>query len=81
KNQKISKYNQKEFLNLLHNIANREGTLAGEPFTRSRRARGEVDPTFDLLQRHNFSITPARFSSLSSADRSARSASPPRKNR
>ncbi|KAH9326232.1 hypothetical protein KI387_006410, partial [Taxus chinensis] len=50
----------------------REGTLAGEPFTRSRRARGEFDPNFDLLQRHNFSITPVRFSSLSSADRSPR---------
>ncbi|KAH9297851.1 hypothetical protein KI387_029533, partial [Taxus chinensis] len=59
KNQKISKYNQKESLNLRHNIADLEGTLASEPFTRSRRARGEADPTFDLLQRHNFSITPA----------------------
>ncbi|KAH9298690.1 hypothetical protein KI387_030372, partial [Taxus chinensis] len=58
-----------------------EGTLAGEPFTRSRRAHGEVDPTFDLLQRHNFSITPMRFSSLSSADRSSRSVSPPRRKR
>ncbi|KAH9313837.1 hypothetical protein KI387_022464, partial [Taxus chinensis] len=58
-----------------------EGTLAGEPFTHSRRAHGEVDPTFDLLQRHNFSVTLACFSTLSSADRSARSASPPRKNR
>ncbi|KAH9319732.1 hypothetical protein KI387_021501, partial [Taxus chinensis] len=51
----------------------------GEPFTHSRRARGEVDPIFDLLRRHNFSITPARFASLSSANRSARSVSPPRK--
>ncbi|KAH9298009.1 hypothetical protein KI387_029691, partial [Taxus chinensis] len=58
-----------------------EGTLAGEPFTRSRRARGEVDLTFDLLQRHNFSITPTRFSSLSSADQSSRSVSPPRRKR
>ncbi|KAH9322102.1 hypothetical protein KI387_016741, partial [Taxus chinensis] len=66
---------------MCHNIADLEGTLAGEPFTRSRRAHGEVDPTFDLLQRNNFSITPACFSSLSSVDRSARSASPPRKNR
>ncbi|KAH9323730.1 hypothetical protein KI387_018369, partial [Taxus chinensis] len=56
-------------------------TLAGEPFTRGRRARGEVDPIFDLLQRHNFSITLAHFPSLSSANRSARSVSPPRKSR
>ncbi|KAH9321373.1 hypothetical protein KI387_016012, partial [Taxus chinensis] len=69
KSQKISKYNQKEILNLLHNIADLGGTLAGEPFTRSRKARGEVDPTFDLLQRHNFSVIPAHFSTLSSTDR------------
>ncbi|KAH9331773.1 hypothetical protein KI387_003881, partial [Taxus chinensis] len=56
-----------------------EGTLVGEPFTRSRRARGEADPTFDLLQRHNFSITPARFSVLSSADRSSGSVHPSRR--
>ncbi|KAH9323812.1 hypothetical protein KI387_018451, partial [Taxus chinensis] len=49
----------KTSLNLRLNIADLEGTLASEPFTRSRRARGEVDPTFDLLQRHNFSVTPA----------------------
>ncbi|KAH9298038.1 hypothetical protein KI387_029720, partial [Taxus chinensis] len=57
KNQKISQYNQKESLNLHRNIADLEGTLVSEPFTRSRRARGEADPTFDLLQRHNFIIT------------------------
>ncbi|KAH9305814.1 hypothetical protein KI387_010218, partial [Taxus chinensis] len=50
-------------------VTNLEGTLAGEPFTRGRRARGEVDPTFNRLQRHNFSVAPTRFSSLSSVDR------------
>ncbi|KAH9304942.1 hypothetical protein KI387_009346, partial [Taxus chinensis] len=69
KNQKISKYSQKEIPNLRYNVTDLEGTLASEPFTRIRRARGEADPTFDLLQRHNFSVTPARFSTLSSAGR------------
>ncbi|KAH9327245.1 hypothetical protein KI387_007423, partial [Taxus chinensis] len=55
KDQKISQYNQKESLNLRRNITDLEGTLVSEPFTRSRRARGEANPTFDLLQRHNFS--------------------------
>ncbi|KAH9315387.1 hypothetical protein KI387_024014, partial [Taxus chinensis] len=56
-----------------------EGTLASEPFTYSRRARGVIDLTFDLLQRHNFSVTLAHFSSLSSVDWSSRSVSPPRR--
>ncbi|KAH9324835.1 hypothetical protein KI387_005013, partial [Taxus chinensis] len=69
KNQKISKCSQKEILNLRYNVADLEGTLVGEPFTRSRRAFAETDPTFDLLQRHNFSVTSTRFSTLSLTDR------------
>ncbi|KAH9306878.1 hypothetical protein KI387_011282, partial [Taxus chinensis] len=45
-------------------------------FTRSHRAQGEIDPLFELLQQHNFSVSPNSIVS-----NRARSSSRVRRNR
>ncbi|KAH9287955.1 hypothetical protein KI387_032072, partial [Taxus chinensis] len=50
--------------------------LARKIFTRSRRAQGEIDPLFELLQQHNFSLSPNNIVS-----NRTRSSSPVRRNR